>query len=101
MQKKPAFRKKKKQMAPLIICVLLIFSFCGYMGFKAKKMKETRDQLQNEVTELEVKIQDENNRTEELEEFEVYTHTKMYAEEVAKNILGYVYDDEIVFKPEE
>ena len=40
----------------------------------------------------------EQDRTEELAEFEKYTKTKKYAEEMAKKKLGLVHDNEIIFK---
>ena len=36
----------------------------------------------------------------EIEEFEKYTHTKKYIEEVARDRLGLVYEGEILFKDE-
>ena len=47
------------------------------------------------------KMAREQERTAELQEFETYTHTKKYAEEIAKEKLGYVYEGEIVFKKDE
>ena len=50
---------------------------------------------------LEEKISDEEQRQQEIQEFRKYTQTKRYAEEVAKEKLGLVYEDEIIFKQEE
>lgn len=70
--------------------------FFGYQNLTGK-----RNALQQQAEQLQNKIDEENDRTAELQEFETYTHTKKYAEETAKDVLGYVYDDEIVFKLEE
>ena len=43
----------------------------------------------------------EEKRAEEIEEYGKYTKTKKYAEEIAKEKLGLVNEDEIVFKEEE
>ena len=43
-------------------------------------------------------MEQEEKRTEELKQFETYTKTKKYAEEVARDKLGFVYDNEIIFK---
>jgi cell division protein DivIC len=45
-------------------------------------------------------IEAENKRAEEIAEYEKYTKTKKYAEEVAKEKLGLVKEDEIIFKEE-
>ena len=43
-------------------------------------------------------IEQEYARAEELKELATYTKTKKYAEEVAKDKLGLVYENEIIFK---
>ena len=43
----------------------------------------------------------EERRAEEIAEFEAYTRTKKYVEDVAKEKLGLVYEDEIIFKSKE
>ena len=48
--------------------------------------------------ELLQQISVEEERAKELEEFATYTKTKKYAEEVAKDKLGLVYEDEIIFQ---
>ena len=40
-------------------------------------------------------------RTEEIEEMRRYMQTDRYVEEVARDKLGLVYPDEVIFKPEE
>ena len=45
-----------------------------------------------------MQIAEEEARTEELKELETYTKTKKYAEEVAKDKLGLVYENEIIFQ---
>ena len=39
-------------------------------------------------------------RTEEIEEFEEYAGTDSYIEDVAKDKLGLIYENEILFEPE-
>lgn len=47
---------------------------------------------------LEEDIQQEESRTEEIENLKKYMQTDEYAEEVARNRLGLVKDNEIVFQ---
>ena len=100
-KRKVAFRKNKKNIssALLILGVAIVFFF--FMKVKSDDLMATKAQLQSEVNALEIKLEEEQTRAEKLKEFEVYTHTKKYAEEVAKDVLGYVYEDEIIFKPED
>ena len=98
--KKLAFRKQKKGIAPIVIAAALVVLFCGYMGYRSYELSQTKKSLEQDIESLQQKISDEEARTVELQEFEIYTHTKKYAEEVAKDVLGYVYEEEIVFKPD-
>ena len=100
-KRKLAYKKEKKNKMLIIVVAVLVTVFCGFTGYKAFLLEKTKDALETDISTLENNIAQEQERTQELSEFEVYTHTKKYAEEVAKDVLGYVYEDEIVFKPEE
>lgn len=50
---------------------------------------------------LEEAIEDEKARTEEIDDLKEYMQTDEYVEEVARDKLGLVKDNEIVFKEEE
>ena len=43
-------------------------------------------------------METELSRQQEIEEYEAYTKTQEYVEEIAKSKLGLVYKDEIIFK---
>ena len=64
------------------------------------QLNDRLESLKAEAAQVEAEIAEEKQRTEELEEYEKYTQTKMFYEEIAKKILGLVYDDEIIFKEE-
>ena len=49
---------------------------------------------------LQQEIESEEARSEDIAEYEKYTQTKKYVEEVAKEKLGLVYQGEIIFKDE-
>ena len=42
---------------------------------------------------------EEKNRTVEIADYRAYIETKSYIEEIAREVLGLVYKDEIIFKP--
>lgn len=52
----------------------------------------------SKIEQLNTQIEEEEARTEEIQEYEKYTHTKGYVEEVAHDKLGLVYEGEIIFK---
>ena len=61
------------------------------------KSREYNAAINNIEQEMEVQRQ----RTEKLEERREYTKSREYIEEVAKNKLGLIYPDEIIFRAEE
>ena len=58
-------------------------------------------QYQQEMQELDDKMTEETERTKEIDDMKEYMETDEYAEEVARDKLGLVKDNEIVFKEQE
>ena len=79
-------RMEFKLVFAAVLCLLLVASF-----------GKLRLQQKNEAYQK----QEEQERTQEIEELKKYVQTKKYVEEVAKERLGLVYEDEILFKAEE
>lgn len=99
-KRKVAYRKKSQNrlsmfMVTLVVLVVICVATVG--GAELRKKHAVYDQ---QISELEAKIANEEQRAEEIEEFGKYTQTKKYAEEVAKDKLGLVYEGEIVFREE-
>lgn len=82
-----------------ITCVLVMF-IVG-TSFNSYNLGQKRAALLEKEAELKAQIEEQENRKQELVELKKYTQTKKYAEEVAKDKLGLVYEDEIIFKPKE
>ncbi|HOO79741.1 MAG TPA: septum formation initiator family protein [Lachnospiraceae bacterium] len=70
-------------------------------ALKSISLRQSKDTLNQQIADMEEKVAEEEERATQLQEFETYTHTKKYAEEVAKEVLGYVYDGEIIFQLDE
>ena len=58
-------------------------------------------QYQQELEELDNKMTEETERTKEIDDMKEYMETDEYAEEVARDKLGLVKDNENVFKEQE
>ena len=71
------------------------------VGYNSYSLLEKRDGYKAEIDDLSSQIQDEKDRADELEELQKYTGTKKYIEEIAKDKLGLVYDNEIIFKKDD
>ena len=101
-QKVAAFRRpKKKGHLGVVLVLITLVVFVGLFGYNSLLLRRQEQQLDAEISSLNDKMVYEQERTQELEQFETYTHTKKYAEEDAKEKLGYVYEGEIVFQKDE
>ena len=97
MGRKKKFKKHLSTMAIAgVVVLMLVFVSVASMGLKVQNMKK-----QARIEELNALIAEEQEKAEEIEEYGKYVQTKKYAEEVAKEKLSLVYEDEIIFKAED
>ena len=80
-------------MATVAVALLLVVVLVRSFGLVQK-----RDQYQSRIETLQAQIEKEEQRSEEIAEFETYTTTRKYIEQIAKEKLGLVYPGEIIFK---
>ena len=83
-------RGKWENRMAIIGITMVVISLAVAVNAKGASLKQA---------DLARQVQDEENRTRELEEYKIYVQTKQYAEEVAKEKLGLVNPDEILLKP--
>lgn len=100
--KQPAFRRRRNEnrlgMTMVAVTIVMLVTVVGVNSVSLKQKQEKYILKEQELQQL---IDVEMARTEELKELETYTKTKKYAEEVAKDKLGLVYENEIIFKEED
>jgi len=78
--------------------ILIVLAVLGVSTIGGLQLKQKNQAYQEREEALLEAIEEEEARAAEIEEFEAYTQTKKYVEEVAKDKLGLVYEDEIIFK---
>ena len=79
----------------IIVIVLAVLGVSAIGGLQLKQKNRAYQEREEALLEA---IEEEEARAAEIEEFEAYTQTKKYVEDVAKDKLGLVYEDEIIFK---
>lgn len=79
-------------MISFIVILIMVVVAVKSMDIRAQLAEQTAKQ--EELTEIK---EEEQARAKELEEMEKTVKTKGYAEEVARDVLGLVYEDEIQF----
>lgn len=94
--KKRRWNRTHKRSVRLICTVILLLVVVVSVNGMALRAKEK--DLKAQEIELQKQIDEEKARTEEIEELEEYVGTDEYVEEVAKEKLGLVWEDEIIFK---
>lgn len=100
-RRKPAYQKNKQNYIGMFSVTLVVFTMCVIMLFGMISLSNKKKEYDSKIDLLNSQIEEENKRAEDLEEYEKYTKTSAYVEEVAKERLGLVYEDEIIFQPEE
>ena len=97
MNRKKRLRKHIGSFAIVgVVLLMLIFVSVASLSLRVSNANK-----QQKIAELESQIEAEKEKSEEIEEYGKYVQTKKYAEEVAKEKLGLVYEDEIIFKAED
>ncbi len=97
--RKPEFRRKKNEnRLGMTAAMIAIIIMTAVVSISSISLRQKEAQYAAKEAELLEQIADEEARSEELAELATYTKTKKYAEEVAKEKLGLVYENEIIFQ---
>lgn len=100
MAKRAAYRRKHQNRMGMLLVTTVVLMMLLVVAVKSVELREKREAYAVKEEALRQEIEAEEARAEEIEEFEKYTQTKKYVEEVAKEKLGLVYQGEIIFKDE-
>ncbi len=100
-RRKIAYRKRRQNRFSMFLVSIVVVMILVAVWVRSMELQRKLDTYTVKQEQLEEKISDEEQRQQEIQEFRKYTQTKKYAEEVAKEKLGLVYEDEIIFKQEE
>ena len=71
------------------------------LSIQTGRLQAVSEEYQRQEQQLEQQWEEESQRTQELEEYQVYVQTRDYIERVAREQLGLVNPNETVVKPEE
>lgn len=102
--KKPGKGKRKKKigynylgmMGIAVIALVLL----GSLMLQTKILQSRLDYYDSKTSDLEKSIENEKDRTKEIDVEKEYMKTDEYVEEAAREKLGLVKDNEIVFQEE-
>ena len=83
----------------LVTAVVVMILFVIF--FKNRELSAKKAEYEKRDRYLLEKIEEQNERSNEIEEYRKYMQTKQYIEDMAKSKLGLVYKDEIIFRAED
>ena len=97
-RRRVAYRKQNQNKFAMVLVTLVLLMLIVVVNIRKSELKEKQAAYIARQEELQRKIEDEEARAEEIEEYEKYTQTQKYIEDMAKEKLGLVYEDESVIK---
>lgn len=97
-RRKAVYRKKVQNRFSMFLVMLALLMILVAVYASSIKLQGRLDDLQAQSEALQVQIDAERQREKEIELLRKRSQTKEYYEEIAKEKLGLVNPDEIVFK---
>lgn len=97
-RKRLAYQKKKHNRFGMFLATLCLLLVLIAVGVRGSELKKKQHAYEARVKALKEQIAEETVRTGELAEYEKYTKTDAFVEEIAKQKLGLVFEGEIIFK---
>ncbi len=101
IKRKVVFRKKRQNRLGMFLVTIVVLMLLVVVSINSVGLRRKQKAYQEKEQALQEQIDAEEERSEQIEEYRKYTQTKKYVEEVAKEKLGLVNKDEIIYKPEE
>lgn len=92
--------RKNDNRAGKFCISMIVLAFVAVMSVQIIRVYQKDQEYMEIQAELEAQLEDETIRQTELEEYETYTKSQQYIEDIAKSKLGLAYDNEIIFKEE-
>lgn len=98
-----AKRRKRSRLiqqnnAAMLIILLVVLVLLAALLFQERKMQKKIASNGTRILEVNQLIEEEAQRTQEIQELEAYMQSPEYIEKVAKDKLGLIKDGETIFK---
>lgn len=98
MTRRAAYQTRYHNKMSIYVVLGVFIVFAAVLFINCRSLNEKKARLQAEQQEYEELLAQEQQETLDLQELEKTTQTMKYYEQVAKERLGMVYEDEIIFK---
>lgn len=100
-RRRAAYRRRHQNRFSMFLVTLVVVMILVVVAVKSVDLHQKIDAKKQEAMALEAQIEAEKARSQEIEEFGKEIQTKGYIEKIAREMLGLVYEGEIMFKQEQ
>ncbi len=97
-KRKVAYRKRNQNRLSMFLVTFVVLMIVMVVAVRSVELQDKIDAKAAEAAAVDEKISAEKERALEIEELKKEVQTKGYIEDVAREKLGLVYEDEILFK---
>lgn len=97
-KRRTVYRRRRQNKFSMFLVTLVVVMILIAVAVKRVEIEAKMKDNQAKIEQLNGQIADEEARAEEIKQYEKYTQTKGYVEEVAHDKLGLVYEGEIIFR---
>ncbi len=94
-------QRRKRRRTSLYLVMLLVGIFLSTLVVQGVTLRANCKKLAAQQTQLEEKKKSLTKEKEAIEEKQAYMQTDEYVEEIAREKLGLLYNNEIIFKAQE
>lgn len=94
-------RNRSRRKSGIGIISILVLCICGIVVFKGIELNRRNIFAQEQINDLETSIREQEELAKDISNYSAYIETKRYIEDIARDKLGLVYEDEILIKPQE
>ena len=99
-RRRAAYRRRHQNRFSMFLVSLVIVMILVVVTVKSVDLLGKIDERTAQVGQLQSQIDAEQDRAREIEEFGKEVQTKGYIEQIARDLLGLMYENEIMFKDE-
>lgn len=96
-----AKRNRKKRNSGFGFLAFIILFLFGIIAYNRFELESERKEQKAKLAQLQVLYEEEQERTLQLEQEKAYRQTTKYIEDLAREKLGLVYEEEIIFEEQE
>ena len=102
MSKKRTSNKKKdtRFKGSMRIIMLVLLMICGTLAYRSWRIHQEAQAYAAQEERLQEQIREEQERQAEIEQRAEYLNSDKYIEDLARDKLGLIYENEIIFKKE-